>query len=339
MKLLYRYLAKKSAVYFIVLISIFSILVISSQMLNLPSAIYHINIFRFIQSLMLINLSFFKIQLLFSYSLAFLFLGYSLREQNQIYAIYSSGISKLNFLKVFFLIGILASLTAFIVSFFIVPYANKERVKFITTNVQKYFLESINPRNFTKLPGDYIIYVSQKKKNNFYNTMIYNRKNGFLITAKRAVFDKSNLVLFRGILQLPGKKGFTVLTYDKYVLDLKINYKKNLSFEGFSFQDLVSLIKTGNKKEKLKAIATISERIGYTVPFVFFSSLFFFLGLGIKKDRDFILGTGIFLLIVYLSINYYMVKLIEKGIIFPLIYFLVLLAICVLPLIFFYKKV
>ncbi len=338
MKLFYKYLTKRFLYNFFIFLGIISLLIISSQMLNLPSVLYHLNLFRFFQSILLINISFLKLQFLFAYTLSFLFLGYYLRDNKEIYAIYSAGISKNHFLKFIIVLNIFASILAIFISLYIVPKANRERVKFITVNVKKYFLESIQPGNFTTLPGNYTVYIAEKDNEKMKNIVIYNQKNGFLITAKEALFKNTNLILHNGILQVPSKHGFNALSYEKYIFDLNIEYEKNYSIEDFKLENLLSIAVSSNNKEKLKAIAVISERISYVLPFLFIPIAFFFLGLNVSKDRDFILAAALGFLIVYISINYYLVKLIEKGNISPAVYFMLILVLLGLITFWFYKK-
>jgi lipopolysaccharide export system permease protein len=307
-------------------------------MLNLPSVLYRIDIFRFVQSLILINASFLKLQFLFAFVLSFLFLGYSLRENREIYAIYSTGISKTQFLKFITVINIFAVIIATIISFFLVPKANRERVKFITVNVKKYFLESIQPKNFTTLPGNYTIYISNKEKDKLENVLIYNQSNGFLITAKEAFFKDTNLILNEGIVQIPAENGFNALTYKKYVFDLKIKYEKEYSIEDFSIKDLINIV-SSNSIDKLKALAVLSERAGYVIPFFFISIIFFFLGLNLNKERDFILAVSLGFLVVYISANYYVLKLVENGNLSPVVYLLAFLLFFWSLTVFIYKKV
>ncbi len=338
MKLFYKYLAKKFFYYFLTFLGIISLLIISSQMLNLPSILYHLDIFKFFQSILLINISFLKLQFLFAYALSFLFLGYYLRENREIYAIYSAGISKNNFLKFIIGLNIIAVVVGLFISLYVVPKANRERIKFITVNVKKYFLEALQPKNFTTLPGDYIVYVSDKDKEKMKNVVIYNQKNGFLITAKKAFFKGTNLILYEGMLQVPSKHGFNALIYKRYIFDLNIEYEKKYSIEDFRLKDLLTIAVSSNNSEKLKAIAVLSERIAYVLPFLFIPTMFFFIGLNISKDRDFILSVALGILVIYISINYYLIKLIEKGNISPIIYFILITFILLLITLYFYKK-
>jgi len=338
MKLLTKFLLKRFTFYFLTIFGIFSLIIISSQMLHLPSVFFHINILRFLESLALINLSFLKLQFLFSFSLSFLFLGISIKENREIYAIYSLGVPQTYFMRFITYISILGVISSIFISFMIVPKANRERIKFITVNVKKYFLDSLQPGNFVKLPGNYTIYITDKNNKEMKNILIYNKQNRYLITAKKAYFKGTNLTLLNGILQIPSKEGFNILKYERYIFDLKIEYLKNYSITDFRLKDLIKLTKSKVKKEKQKAISVISERIGYIIPFLFIGTIGFFIGLKLNKEKDFILFIFLLFLVVYISLNYYLLKLIENGKIVPFVYILFIALILGFSSVYLYKK-
>ena len=135
-KILYSYLIFNILKNFLALVGAFSIVIVSSQLLHLPSIIYHASILDFLKVLILINFSFFKFILLFGIFIASALVGYSLRENREIYAIYSAGISQNQILRPVIFLSILFSILAFLTSFWIVPYANRERAKFLTLSVR-----------------------------------------------------------------------------------------------------------------------------------------------------------------------------------------------------------
>ncbi|HEV09142.1 MAG TPA: LptF/LptG family permease, partial [Sulfurihydrogenibium azorense] len=99
MKILHRYIFKNFVKRFFILIGIFSIVITSSQLLHLPNFAYGMNILDFLNLLILIDVSFLKYQILFGFFIAWLLVGIHIRESNEIYAIYSLGVSKKNLLK------------------------------------------------------------------------------------------------------------------------------------------------------------------------------------------------------------------------------------------------
>lgn len=320
MKILDKYIYKRFLAYEIGLLSLFSILIISSQIMHLPSVFYHIGILQFVGSLFLINISFLKLQYFIATTLAFFFTGIHLKESREIIAIKSLGVSKKYLLKLILKTSIILIIFAVIFSFFLVPKANRERAKFITDSVRNYYMEAIQPKNFFKFPGDSVIYVEDKQNNTFKDIFLFSKKDGRLITAEEAYLKNSILILKKGLIQIPSKDGFSILKFKKYELKLDINYKKDYTYDDFKLKKLIKLAFSKDKDEKNKAIAVIFERIGYIIPFFFIGIISFFLAVGIEKEKEILLGSIILFIIAYTFTNFYLLKLVEKGILNPIFY-------------------
>lgn len=338
MKLLDKYVYKKFIAYEFSLIILFSVLVVASQVMHLPSVFYHIGIFQFIASLLLINISFFKLQYFIATILAFFFTGINLRETREIIAIKSLGISKKYLLSLIFKISIILALLSILFSFFIIPKANRERAKFITESVRNYYMESVQPKNFFKFPGDTVIYIEDKNKNQFVDVFLFSKKDGRLITAKKAFMKNGLLILEKGLIQIPSEKGFSVLKFEKYELKLDVNYKKDYTYDDFKLKKLIELTSSSNKDEKNKAYSVIFERIGYIIPFLFIGIIAFFIGVGIEKEKEILLGAIILFFILYTFVNFYLLKLIEKGVLNPFLYLAVISLIMYISAVYSYKK-
>ena len=337
MKILYKYISIGIAKYFLILIAFFSVVIVSSQLLHLPSIMYHTGIFKFFQTLFFVNLSFFKFQLFFGFFIASLFVGYGLRENREIYAIYSAGISKNQILIPVFVISIFFLIFALIVSMLIVPFANRERAQFITINVKKHILDSLVEKNFMKLSENITIYVQKKENNEMRNIFIFNRKEGLTITAQKAIFINNILTLKNGFIQIPGNNGFNLMKFDTYRFTLDIKYMKKYQFEDLDNETLINIIKT-NSKEKFKAIGVLTDRILFSIPFLFIGVLGFMMGIEMSKNRDSLIGLVVLISIIYLVLNTYSIKLIQKSSINPLFYLLFLIVYFGGITYYFYKK-
>ena len=338
MKLLDRYIYTKFIAYEAGLLALFSVLVISSQIMHLPSVFYHIGIFQFIASLLLINISFFKLQYFIATTLAFFFTGINLKETREIIAIKSLGVSKKYLFSLILKISLVLVLFSILISFFIVPKANRERAKFITESVRNYYMESIQPKNFFKFPGDTVIYVENKNKNLFEDVFLFSKRDGRLITAKKAFIKGGLLILDNGLVQIPSEKGFSILKFERYELKLDINYKKDYTYDDFKLKKLIELTASSNKNERNKAYSVIFERIGYVIPFLFIGVIAFFIGVGIEKEKEILLGGIILFIISYTFVNFYLLKLIEKGILNPILYLAIIILIMSVSAIYSYKK-
>ncbi len=337
MKILYRYIGKSILKYFFILIGFFSVVIVSSQLLHLPSIIYHAGLIKFLQVLFFVNLSFLKYQLFFGFFLSSVLVGYSLRENREIYAIYSAGISKNQLVFPVAVVSLIFVITALFVSLFTVPYANRERAQFITLNVKKHILDSIVQQNFMKLSEDLTIYVTRKDGNKMKDIFIYNRKQGITITAKQAEFFNNRLVLKNGYIQLPSKEGFNILRFEKYRFILDVKYIKRYEFEDLDNETLLKIVRS-DYKLKNQALAVLTDRIFFGIPFIFSGILGFLMGTQINRSRDSIVTLAILISIFYLVINTYFIKLIQKGSINPLIYGVILTLYFGLLMFYFYKK-
>jgi len=324
MKILYRYISTGLIKYFFILVGFFSVVIVSSQLLHLPSILYHTGILKFLQVLFFVNLSFLKYQLFFGFFISALLVGFLLRENREIYAIYSAGITKAQLLKPVFLISILFTFVALITSLFVVPFANRERAQFITMNVKKHVLDSIVEKNFMKLSEDITIYVNSKKENEMGDIFIFQKKEGVTITAQKAVFSNNRLSLENGYIQIPSEEGFNLLRFEKYRFILDIEYIKKYEFEDIDNTTLLKIARSSNKN-RYRAIGVLTERLFFGVPFIFVGMLGFLMGLQMQKSRDFLIGLVVLISIAYLVMNTYMVKLIQKGNIHPAVYGAVLL--------------
>ncbi|NPA57886.1 MAG: LptF/LptG family permease [Aquificae bacterium] len=337
MKILYRYLSVNLVKYFLVLIGFFSIVIVSSQLLHLPSILYHTGFIKFLQILFFVNLSFFKYQLFFGVLISSLLIGYSLRENREIYAIYSAGISKGQLIKPVFTVSLLFTVVALLTSLFLVPYANRERAQFITINVKKHVLDAIVEKNFMKLSEDITIYVQGKKENEMEKIFIFQKDKGITITAEKSLFSNNRLLLQNGYIQIPSQEGFNLLKFDKYRFILDIKYIKKYEFEDLDNRTLLEMVKS-SKKNRDKALAVLSERVVFAVPFLFLGVLGFSLGLQVQKSREFVIGLAVILSIVYMVMNTYLLKLLQKGSINPVVYAVAVLVYFGFTTYYFYRK-
>ncbi|SNZ02133.1 lipopolysaccharide export system permease protein [Persephonella hydrogeniphila] len=337
MKILYRYLSFNIIKYFFILVGFFSVIIVSSQLLHLPSILYHAGIIKFFQILIFVNLSFLKYQLLFGFFIAAVIVGYTIRENREIYAIYSSGVSKKQLLYPVFFVSILFFILSIFISFIVVPYANRERAQFITLNVKKHILDSIVEKNFMKLSDDITIYVHEKDENRMRYIFIHNRKKRVTITAEEANFSDNRLILKNGYIQLPSQDGFNLLKFEKYRFVLDVKYIKKYEFEDLENKILLKIIKE-NRKLKNRALAVLTDRAFYGIPFVFVGVLGFFMGIQLYKSRDTLISIAVIISILYLVMNTYFIKLIQKGSINPVIYGVMLIIYFGILTAYFYKK-
>ncbi len=338
MKKLYLYILRNFSKTFFGLLGVFALVVVSSQLLNLPQAIYRSDIYSFVKAILLMNFSFFKIELIFAYMISTLLVGYALRENREIYAIYSMGVSKRQLLIPFTFLTVIFTILALITSMFIVPWANRERSNFFTLSVREHFLESIQKKNFFELSKDIIIYVRDKKENEVDKIFIYNKAAGQAISAEKGIFKGNGLILEDGFVQIPEKDNFNLLKFKSYSMNFNISYTKKYSIRYYENSVLVQILKS-KSKDALKALATLSDRIAFGIPFAFLGFLGFLMGLYSIREKDYLIGLSIIIVIIYQVQSFYFTKLIEKGSLSPFAYIGILLAYFAGLTYYFYKKV
>ncbi len=319
MKKLYKYILGKFLKNFLIITGIFSLVVISSQLLNLPASVYRTNIFYFIKVLLFLNLSFFKIQLIASYLIASVLTGYSFRETKEIYAIYSTGISKKQLLVPVGLLTVALTLIALISSLFLVPWANRERSKIYTLTVKQHLIEEIQEKNFFKLDKDMVIYVENKKENRFDKIFLYNRKQGQIVSAKEGIIRGNGIILKNGFIQIPQENNFNALKFGEYNLFFDIRYAKKYSLTYYKNSELIKIFKSG-ARDMFRALSILVDRFTYGIPFVFIGFMGFLMGIAFYKERDMLIAIAVGILITYMAFSFYLTKLIEKATINPAIY-------------------
>ncbi|WP_457623585.1 LptF/LptG family permease [Persephonella sp.] len=337
MKILYKYITKGILRNFLILLAVFSIVIVSSQLLHLPSVMYHADLNSFFKLLFLMNLSFLKFQILFAFFLSTALFGFSMRENREIYAVYSSGISKFNLIKPILFISIVMFFLSLVVSLLLVPYANRERADFITFNIKRYFLDSVQEKNFFQLSNEITVYTEKKDGNRFEKIFIYNNQEGQTITAEEAFFDTTTFFLKKGYIQIPDKHGFNIIKFESYRFNIDVDYLKKFSIEDYKNSDLINIIK--NKSENFnKAVAVMTDRLLFGIPFLFMGILGFMIGLKTVKGKDTVIAISVLISIVYLILNFYFIKILGKGKIDPTIYLAVLLIYFSSLTYFFYRK-
>ncbi|PMP62980.1 MAG: permease [Sulfurihydrogenibium sp.] len=324
MKILHRYIFKNFVKRFFILIGIFSIVITSSQLLHLPNFAYGMNILDFLNLLILIDVSFLKYQILFGFFIAWLLVGIHIRESNEIYAIYSLGVSKKNLLKPVFVSTVIFSILALLISMVLIPYANRERAKFLTVKVKNYILENLQSKNFSKINENISVYVEKKEGNTLNGIIFYNKSNRYLITAKEGIFFQDKVVLKDGYIQVPSERSFNIIKYEKYSFNLDVSYIKDIPMEDYKTSQLIEIF-LKKRQQYEKAFASLTDRLFFVVPFLFVGFIGFLSGLNFSRSKETLLTFAISISIAYMLLNYFFIKMIEKNITFSGVYLVVLL--------------
>ncbi|MDQ7055014.1 MAG: hypothetical protein Q9M89_00265 [Persephonella sp.] len=93
-----------------------------------------------------------------------------------------------------------------------------------------------------------------------------------------------------------------------------------------------------NSKGKDRVLAVLSDRFLFGMPFIFIGLIGFLLGIQLNKSRDSLISIAITISIIYLAANTYLIKMVQKGAISPIIYGTVITVYFALLTAYFYKK-
>lgn len=323
MRILYRYLSTEFLKFFIILIFLFSLVVTSSQLLHLPGFVYSMNLIDFLNIIFLVDISFLKFQILFGFFIAWLLTGIKIRESNEIYAIYSLGIANKDLLKPVLFWTAIFSIIAMMFSSIVAPYANRERAKFLTAKVRSYILESLQPKNFSKISETVYVYIDKKENNRFENIILHNRANGFIITAKDGYFHGNYIILNNGFIDLPSKDAYSLISFKKYSFNIDVSYLKETSLYDKETSELMNII-FQNQIDSNRAKSILLERLFFPIPFIFIGFIGFFLGINLRRSKELLLAVVILIGIIYMVSNHIFVKLMERNVSFGAAYLLLL---------------
>jgi lipopolysaccharide export system permease protein len=163
-----------------------------------------------------------------------------MNSTNEVTILKNSGLTKLQICKPVILLSILVSIFCFIVSLFLMPYANKE-LRLSRVNIKNNYTNlSFSPQTFETLK-DLTIYARDRDENDqLSGILIYDKRNpqySVTITAKSgkiSVEDKSALLHMQtGTVQKFNYRDnkSEILNFDNYVFNLTENKKDDGAFK------------------------------------------------------------------------------------------------------------
>ncbi|MGC8925538.1 MAG: LptF/LptG family permease [Calditerrivibrio sp.] len=165
----------------------------------------------------------------------------------------SLGLSPANLLKPTIYFGILATLLAFLTSFYLLPYGNKYAIYNLKRTVEYVSLKDVKENEFYKEIPSITIYVKKKvDEHRFLQVTLIDEKGGSLITASEAdayqkfgavVFDLKNGSIIQGKNDRYGKIEFKRFYF---VVNVDSNLNREIKSERFMFMDeLISRLDDG----------------------------------------------------------------------------------------------
>lgn len=208
----------------------------------------------------------------------------NLNKSNEITILKNSGLTKLKIAKPVIILSILVSILSFFITFYLMPYANKQlrimRIDFINN----YASLTFKPKTFETINNLTIYIKDRDENNNLYGIMLNDersKKYSVTITAQIGnivVRDNSAyLVMENGSVQRynNSKKVSEILYFDSYVFNLTRDKNKDIDIiwkpsERY-FDELINPKDDIDEKTKNKIRSEIHERIVYPLSSIILS--------------------------------------------------------------------
>lgn len=241
MKLYARYLFKKTASSFAAIISVLILLIWFSRAISFVKYVTEngVELSQFFYLFVLILPWLLVFITPISLFAATLLIFNRMIGSNEITILKNSGLTKLQICKPIIWLSILASIFCFILSFYLVPYANRE-LRVSRTNIENNYASlSFAPQTFETMK-DLTIYARNRDENNqLFGLLIYDKRNpqySVTITAQSgtiSVEDKSALLhMENGTVQKFNyhDQKSEILNFDNYVFNLTENTKSDRTF-------------------------------------------------------------------------------------------------------------
>ncbi|MCX8084802.1 MAG: LptF/LptG family permease [Calditerrivibrio sp.] len=205
----------------------------------------------------------------------------------EIVVIKSLGVSPFNLFKPTFYFGILATLLAFLTSFYLLPYGNKLAIENLKRTLEYVSLKDIREKEFYKeIPGITIFIEKKLKEDQFQKIIIIDEKGENFIIAKecsaKQEFGAIIFDLYNGSIIQGKSDKYTKIEFKRFyfVFNVQNNLNREIKSERFMFLDELLKKQHENKIYKFE----LSKRIA--LPFSTIIMTVLGLNLGIFFHRS-----------------------------------------------------
>ena len=198
-------------------------------------------------------------------------------SEYELIVINSFGLSPLKVMKNFIPISLLMSIALLLISFVLIPKANYSKDIFINKKKQEARF-NIKPSEYGQKFGPWYIYVSDKKKNTYFNIILYQNeqnKNTFISAKKATLTNNGNslsLELFDGTSSIISDE-LKLVKFKKMIINNHLKQPKQIS----SLKDIINYWIKGNNDDDLLKNYFIS-----TLPII---SILLYISLGYFNPR------------------------------------------------------
>jgi len=172
-------------------------------------------------------------------------------SEYELIVINSFGLSPLKVMKNFIPISLLMSILLLLISFVLVPKADYSKDIFINKKKQEARF-NIKPSEYGQKFGPWYIYVSDKKKNTYFNIILYQNeqnKNTFISAQKATLTNNGNslsLELFQGTSSIITDE-LKLVKFEKMIINSHLKQPKEIS----SLKDIINYWMKGNNNDNL----------------------------------------------------------------------------------------
>jgi lipopolysaccharide export system permease protein len=172
-------------------------------------------------------------------------------SEYELIVINSFGLSPLKVMKNFIPISLLMSILLLLISFVLVPKADYSKDIFINKKKQEARF-NIKPSEYGQKFGPWYIYVSDKKKNTYFNIILYQNeqnKNTFISAKKATLTNNGNslsLELFQGTSSIITDE-LKLVKFEKMIINSHLKQPKEIS----SLKDIINYWMKGNNNDNL----------------------------------------------------------------------------------------
>ena len=204
-----KYLLRQNLQYFLLISTVLICLVWFSKAVSFLNLITEngISLKQFLQLFIFISPWVLSYILPFSLLIANILTINSLQQNSEITVLKSCSVSNFNLAKPIILLGLLVSLIAYSISFYFMPYANRQ-LKLFRNNLQENYSNIALQSGVFENIKNTTIYVQKRQQDNLFGLFIYDQSNAdysVAITAQNAKLNTANnslkLILNNGTLQ------------------------------------------------------------------------------------------------------------------------------------------
>lgn len=330
MKLIHRYILQKLILPFLFGIILFSFVFLLDKFLDLNKLIIskHVNFALIIKLFFFYLPSVFSITIPLATFMAILIVLGRLKRDNELTAIFASGVSFTSFYWLLVMIGILMSLITLWINETIIPQANQVFRYIYSEIVTAPLHTGIKQKSFVKIK-DFDIYIYNiSSKNHLKGIYIYHPQKAIFAREGKLRKDLSKLIFFlkNGTIHQIDKKNATkyhLLQFSTHTIVISLKNKKLKKRKSIQEMNILELMKEINKYKNLQIdIFPIRIQLYKRIsqPFACLALVLIGIPLGLLvryRGKSLSLGISIIFIFIYYALSVITQMLCDDRILYP----------------------